>query len=151
MSSQKWEVLYTESYEPKILINFNTMQIKMIREFDNDNKKRKRTIYDDCVQYDINDNHENDQNKNNINNNYSKSDVQSQNHDTEDDDDIEDDLSDSNTSSKMPQEKCRHYIKNHILDSHEKDVKQKAHNYMHDKKMNKKRGALPKWVKQALY
>lgn len=139
MSSQKWEVLYTGSNEPKILINFNTMQIKMIQEFDN-NKKRKRTIYDDCVQYDITDDH--DENNRKEDNNDTKLDVQFHNDDTEDDD-IEDE--DSGSSSK-----CNHYIKNHILASHKNDVRAKALEYMHDKKINKKRGAIHKWVKEAL-
>jgi hypothetical protein len=153
MSYHKWEVLYTDANEPKILINFNTMQIKMIEDFDNNsNKKRKRNIEeeDDQSQNIIVDNN-NDQKKDDLNEDANISNEQSQNDDTEDDDEDDDiDNDESGSSSKMPQEKCKHYIKNHILDSHEKDVKRKARNYMHDKKVNKKRGALPKWVKQAL-
>jgi len=144
MSYRKWDVLYTDTNEPKILINFNTMQIKMIGDFDNSNKKRKINIEEDESQIIMIDN--NDKTKDAI-----KSSEQSQNEDTEDYDDENDiDDDESSLSSKIPQEKCKHYIKNHILDSHEKDVKQKAQNYMHDKKINKKRGALPRWVKEAL-
>jgi hypothetical protein len=232
MSYQKWEVLYTDKNEPKILINFKTMQMKMIEDFDNSNKKRKRDTEDDLVQKNIKKDNRSEQKKKDAQTEENKSDDHNEDKDlgeddhaedkdlgeddqtedkdlgeddhaedkdlgeddhaedkdlgeddqteddqTEDDqgeddqaeddhdeneklndsqtDDIideyiEDDHSGSSSTSKMPEQGNKHYIKNHILDAHKKDITA-ARNYMHIKKTNKIRGAIPKWVKKALY
>ena len=213
MSCQKWEVLFTDKNEPKILINFNTMQMKMIQDFDDSNKKRKRDIEDNLVQKDIkknnrlkpekkdaqpeeNNGEDNHGDDNNSEDNHDDDNNSEDNHDedlyeddkteddqhtddrgeddqTEDDDEegdqgedyksndsqnddkideyIEDGDSVSSSTSERPEQKSKHYIKNHILDSHKKDIITAARDYMHIKKTKKIRGAIPKWVKKALY
>ena len=163
-----WKVLYSDENVPMIIMDFDTLQFKVIQNFDNTiNKKRKRNHDDD--------NNNDDSNTNKITINQKSDTIISYNdvndteddsyndvNDTEDDDiDVKDDDTieqyTTRSTSTSSTKKCNHYIKNHILASHEQDEKKReaveymreaAREYMRNKKLNKKRGALPKWVKK---
>ena len=116
------------------------MQIKIIQDLDNNiNKKRNLDLLDGHVQYiKIDQDHNNEQHD-------KKSDLISYNDDNAG---SVDHMYGSTSFSSYYY--CKHLIKNRILASHQNDI-DAARNYMHTKKLNNKRGAIPKWVKNALF
>ena len=143
-----WQVLYSDENVPMIIMDFDTMQFKIIQDFDNSKKRKRNHDEDGCHDDDwspkaqylkINEDQNNEKSDSISYNDYTKDD------DTEDDDVIEQDIVCSTLSSS--EKKCDHYIKNRILASHQNDI-EAAREYMRIKKLNKKRGALPKWVKR---
>ena len=163
-----WQVLYSDENVPMIIVDFDTMQIKRIQDFDNTiNKKRKRNHDDDnnnespnTQNFKINEDQKNEKSDSIFYNNDTEDDDDSEdddndiknndtkNEDTEDDDDDNDigqDMQYSTSTSST--KKCNHYIKNHILTSHQNEF-EAACEYMRNKRKNKIRGAIPKWVKK---